>query len=372
MIQEIGYCTGIENYSRHLTGRPPASRRRPSSTTSRRTSCSSSTRATSPSPSSRHVPGRPLPQGHPRRVRFPAALGPGQPAAPLRGVRGRSPRSSTSRPPRRTTRLERPRAWWWSRSSGPPVSWTRRSRCARPAPGRRPARRDPPARAAGERVLVTTLTKRMAEDLTDYYADWASGCATSTPTSRPSSGWRSSATCAWADFDVLVGINLLREGLDIPEVSLVAILDADKEGFLRSERSLIQTCGRAARNVERHGDHVRRQRHRSMQQAIDETGRRRTIQEDYNRGTASPRRASRRPSPRPSDSSREANPPRWPWWRSRSANTLCRRHRRADPRIGKDMRAAAKELDFEHAVELRDRIKVLRQVPSGNGLNDRE
>ncbi len=85
---------------------------------------------------------------------------------------------------------------------------------------------------------MTTLTKRMAEDLTEYLAaTTACGCATCTRTSIPSSGSRSSATCGWATFDVLVGINLLREGLDMPEVSLVAILDADKEGFLRSERS---------------------------------------------------------------------------------------------------------------------------------------
>ena len=98
-------------------------------------------------------------------------------------------------------------------------------------------------------MLVTTLTKRMAEDLTEYYADVGVRVATSTRTSTPWSASRSSATCACGDFDVLVGINLLREGLDIPEVSLVAILDADKEGFLRSRCRLIQTIGRAARNL---------------------------------------------------------------------------------------------------------------------------
>ena len=104
--------------------------------------------------------------------------------------------------------------------------------------------------AAGERVLVTTLTKRMAEDLTEYLAELAaSGCATCTARSRRSSAPRSSPTCGAATFDVLVGINLLREGLDLPEVSLVAILDADKEGYLRSTTSLIQTIGRAARNL---------------------------------------------------------------------------------------------------------------------------
>ena len=129
--------------------------------------------------------------------------------------------------------------------------------------------------AVGERVLVTTLTKRTAEDLTDFLPITASRCVTCTRISIPWSGLRSFAIFAWGEFDVLVGINLLREGLDIPEVSLVAILDADKEGFLRSERSLIQTMGRAARHI--HGtailyaDKVTQ----SMQRAMAETARRR-------------------------------------------------------------------------------------------------
>ena len=110
-----------------------------------------------------------------------------------------------------------------------------------------------------ERVLVTTLTKRMAEDLTEYYQDLER------QGSLPAFGYRDdraggdySSTAHGGQFDVLVGINLLREGLDLPEVSLVAILDADKEGFLRSDRSLIQTIGRAARNVLWHSDSLRR------------------------------------------------------------------------------------------------------------------
>ena len=101
-----------------------------------------------------------------------------------------------------------------------------------------------------ERVLVTTLTKRMAEDLDGFpLGKRHQAYVTCTPISIPSSALKSSVICALGEFDVLVGINLLREGLDIPEVSLVAILDADKEGFLRSERSLIQTIGRAARHI---------------------------------------------------------------------------------------------------------------------------
>ena len=129
-----------------------------------------------------------------------------------------------------------------------------------------------------ERVLVTTLTKRLAEDLSELLprgrACAANGC---TRSSTPSSACRSCASCAKGAFDVLVGVNLLREGLDLPEVSLVAILDADKEGFLRSETSLIQTIGRAARNVNAevilYADKVTD----SMQRAIDETKRRRRV-----------------------------------------------------------------------------------------------
>ena len=128
--------------------------------------------------------------------------------------------------------------------------------------GRRPdAARSASASRRSERVLVTTLTKRMAEDLTDYLQragrQGATTCTREIDTIERVEILRD---LRQGDFDVLVGINLLREGLDLPEVSLVAILDADKEGFLRCETSLIQTIGRAARNVERQGDHVRRQR----------------------------------------------------------------------------------------------------------------
>ena len=115
--------------------------------------------------------------------------------------------------------------------------------------------------AVGERVLVTTLTKRMAEQLTEFYSEAGLRvCATCTRTSIRWSAPRSFAICGRVSSMSLVGINLLREGLDLPEVSLVLILDADKEGFLRAERSLIQTCGRAAQR-QRQGHHVRRSHH---------------------------------------------------------------------------------------------------------------
>ncbi len=137
--------------------------------------------------------------------------------------------------------------------------------------------------AAGERVLVTTLTKRMAEDLTQYYAEL--GVRVKYLHSDVVTLERIEIIRALrlGEFDVLVGINLLREGLDIPEVSLVAILDADKEGFLRSERSLIQTCGRAARNVNGRVIMFADTITRSMRAAMDETERRRAVQAEYNK-----------------------------------------------------------------------------------------
>ena len=116
------------------------------------------------------------------------------------------------------------------------------------------------ASAQSERVLVTTLTKRMAEDLTEYYTELGVRVRYLHSDIDTLERIEILRDLRRGEFDVLVGINLLREGLDLPEVSLVAILDADKEGFLRAARSLIQTIGRAARNVQRRGDHVRRPR----------------------------------------------------------------------------------------------------------------
>lgn len=135
----------------------------------------------------------------------------------------------------------------------------------------------------GEAVLVTTLTKRMAEDLTDYYENLGIRVRYLHSDIKTLERVELIRNLRKGEFDVLIGINLLREGLDIPEVSLVAILDADKEGFLRSERSLIQTCGRAARNADgiviMYADVITR----SMRYTLDETERRRKIQQEYNR-----------------------------------------------------------------------------------------
>jgi excinuclease ABC subunit B len=134
-----------------------------------------------------------------------------------------------------------------------------------------------------ERVLVTTLTKRMAEDLTEYYADLGIRVKYLHSDIDTLDRVEILRDLRLGKFDVLIGINLLREGLDLPEVSLVAILDADKEGFLRSEKSLIQTFGRAARNVNGQVILYADKTTGAMDQAILETNRRRKIQEEYNR-----------------------------------------------------------------------------------------
>src|SRR2546425_2599079 len=134
----------------------------------------------------------------------------------------------------------------------------------------------------GERVLVTTLTKRMSEDLAEYYAEVGVKCRYMHSEIETLERVKILRDLRKGEFDVLIGINLLREGLDLPEVSLVAVLDADKEGFLRSSGSLIQTIGRAARHLEGRAILYADKMTESMQRAIDETNRRREKQEAYN------------------------------------------------------------------------------------------
>jgi len=214
-----------------------------------------------------------------------------------------------------------------------------------------------------ERVLVTTLTKRMAEDLTEYYTDlglkvrYLHSDITTLERMEIIRGLR------LGEFDVLVGINLLREGLDIPEVSLVAILDADKEGFLRSTRSLIQTTGRAARHVNGkvilYADRVTP----SMQQAIGETGRRREIQQAHNKTHRITPESVHKAVTEAFDFS--SGPPisRLNQVAEEVAEYGSLDDMDADiRRMEKQMRQAAKELDFERAVELRDRIKELQKL----------
>jgi excinuclease ABC subunit B len=214
-----------------------------------------------------------------------------------------------------------------------------------------------------ERVLVTTLTKRMAEDLTEYYSDL--GIRVRYLHSDISTLERIDIIrdLRRGDFDVLVGINLLREGLDIPEVSLVAILDADKEGFLRSTRSLIQTCGRASRNasgkVIMYADVVTR----SMKVSIDETNRRRKIQQAYNRKHNITPETIQKKITQTFDFDND----RVESAHNQIAETVAayKSLDDVDAVIGslkKEMEQAAKDLEFERAAELRDEIKALQKL----------
>jgi excinuclease ABC subunit B len=222
---------------------------------------------------------------------------------------------------------------------------------------------------AGERVLVTTLTKRMAEDLTDFLSEHGVKVRYLHSDVDTVERVEIIRDLRLGSFDVLVGINLLREGLDIPEVSLVAILDADKEGFLRSERSLIQTMGRAARHLNGrailYADHMTD----SMRRAIGETDRRRAKQQAFNvEHGITPRGVEKRikdmiESVTDLDEARRD---------LKAAETLAKYHvmdekqlAREIKRLEKEMYDAAKNLEFEQAAELRDRLKQLKTALYG-------
>jgi len=216
--------------------------------------------------------------------------------------------------------------------------------------------------AVSERVLVTTLTKKMAEDLTDYLRDVGIKVRYIHSDIETIERVDIIRDLRRGEFDVLVGINLLREGLDLPEVSLVAILDADKEGYLRSERSLIQTIGRAARNV--HGtvlmyaDAVTA----SMRRAIDETNRRRATQQDYNQEHGITPQTIQKAIGEPLAAVCEADYLTVPLVAETPDDQEA-----LDPAVAaktiaelrREMRDAAKQLEFERAAELRDRILAL-------------
>ena len=213
---------------------------------------------------------------------------------------------------------------------------------------------------ANERVLVTTLTKKMAENLTNYFRE--SGIRVKYLHSEVETIERAEIIRGLrsGDFDVLVGINLLREGLDLPEVSLIGILDADKEGFLRSDTSLIQTIGRAARNV--HGkvimyaDRITN----SMQRAIDETDRRRSVQEAYNLAHGITPTSIQKKVRDLIQTTKVAESP--VPYEAKQLKKLSKKETLAlAAKLEKDMRTAAKNLEFERAAELRDMIFELRE-----------
>ena len=215
------------------------------------------------------------------------------------------------------------------------------------------------ARAArNERVLVTTLTKKMAEDLTEYLKNAEIRVRYMHSDVQTIERMEIIRDLRLGKFDVLVGINLLREGLDLPEVSLVAILDADKEGFLRSETSLIQTIGRAARNADglvvMYADEITP----SMRLAMDETERRRKIQSDYNEAHGIVPKTIIKGVREVLEISRSAEEESG---KGRKKRKLSDQERAAEiARLEKEMKEASKMLEFEYAAVLRDRIIELR------------
>ena len=214
--------------------------------------------------------------------------------------------------------------------------------------------------ARKERILVTTLTKKMAEELTDYYLEY--GIKVKYMHSDIDTLERTEIIRGLrkGEFDVLVGINLLREGLDIPEVSLVAILEADKEGYLRSRRSLIQTMGRAARNVEGHVILYADRITGSMQEAIDEVNRRREVQQKYNlENNINPKSIVREIAESIVDYEIE---------KENEANKAIKQYKsekdveKEIKKLDKQIKKLAEELNFEEAIKLRDKMNELKKL----------
>ncbi len=216
----------------------------------------------------------------------------------------------------------------------------------------------------GFRTLVTTLTKKMAEDLTKYMDDMGIRVKYLHSDIETLERLEIIRDLRMGEFDVLIGINLLREGLDLPEVALIAILDADKQGFLRSETSLIQTIGRAARNVEGRVIMYADNMTTAMEKAIGETNRRRKIQEDYNTEHNITPRSIQKAVHNVIEATKSAEDTEtYKKGRKTGAENLDRSSLNAlIENLTKDMRQAARELEFEHAAVLRDQIEELKRV----------
>ena len=323
-----------------------------------------------------HVRGRPFPQVQPRGIRFPPALGHGQPPPLFRGVRGQGPQ--------RHLRFRHPFRIRAQARSGKAVAEQiiRPTGLIDPEVEIRPSQgqidnlmAEVRIRAAKqERVLVTTLTKRMAEELTGYFKENGIRVEYLHSDIETMERVKILKSLRLGEFDCLVGINLLREGLDLPEVSLVAILDADKEGFLRSDRSLIQTMGRAARNVEGRVILYADRRTDSMKRAIAETERRRAKQLAYNAAHGITPSSIRSSIKDVLESVFEQD------YYTIAAPADKEAGEYLDPeavpslivRIEKEMRGAAAAMEFERAAELRDQVLRLRSLKPGETLSQGE
>ena len=366
MMQEIGYCKGIENYSRHLDGRAPGSR---------------------PATLLDYYPPDFLvviDESHITIPQINAMYGGDFSRKSTLVEHGfRLPSALDNRPlrfdefealvPQAIFISATPGPWELEHSSSVVEQIIRPTGLVDPVVEVRPAEGQVDdlygeirARAeAGERVLVTTLTKRMAEDLTDYYREM--GLRVRYMHSDIDALERMSIIrgLRLGEFDVLIGINLLREGLDLPEVSLVAIMDADKEGFLRSERSLIQTIGRTARNVAGKVIMYASEITPSMRRAIDETERRRQKQLTFNRAHGITPRSIVKPVRSLIEATVAAED---------GASYLPADPAALDPgqrrqllkELREEMRQAARELAFEKAAEIRDLIFELERGGAGS------
>jgi excinuclease ABC subunit B len=214
-----------------------------------------------------------------------------------------------------------------------------------------------------ERVLVTTLTKRMAEDLAEYYTELGLRVRYLHSEIETLDRIKVLQSLRAGEFDALIGINLLREGLDLPEVSLVAILDADKEGFLRSTTSLIQTMGRAARHINGrvilYGDVITG----SMRAAIEETSRRRAAQQQYNEENGITPQSIVKPLDPDMIRIYEGDYYELPAVAEEAVNYRSAEELELEiQRLEKEMRRAAKEFEFEKAAALRDQVKKLKKT----------
>jgi excinuclease ABC subunit B len=212
-----------------------------------------------------------------------------------------------------------------------------------------------------QRVLVTTLTKRMAEDLAEYYSEVGVRCRYLHSEVSTLDRIKILRDLRRGEFDVLIGINLLREGLDLPEVSLVAILDADKEGFLRSSGSLIQTMGRAARHVEGRAILYADVMTDSMRKAIDETTRRRRTQQEYNERNGITPQSIIKPIDMSLVAIAEADYVTVPLESDDEIDSMTPEQRdRLLGELEERMREAARKFEFEKAAQIRDKLKALR------------
>jgi excinuclease ABC subunit B len=364
MLREMGYCHGIENYSRHLTGRNPGE---PPPTLldylpDDMLLVIDESHQTIPQVRGMFYGDRSRKQNLvDYGFRLPSAL----------DNRPLTFEEFDARPGQRILVSATPGSWELERTGGVIVEQLiRPTGLLDPPIEVRPARGQvddllAEVRAVaerGERVLVTTLTKRMAEELTQYLTELSVKVRYMHSDVETLERVEIITALRRGEFDVLVGINLLREGLDIPEVALVAILDADKEGFLRSETSLIQTSGRAARNLGGRVVFYADRETGSMARAIDETGRRRERQQAYNDEHGIEPRTILKDihSPLVRMSQLDYHDAGGARLAELAGSDLPVREQIA--RLEKQMKEAAKRLEFEEAAQFRDRIKELREI----------